>query len=286
MKNQVEQAKIKRAISQFFGVPFHRRFNDITGVCADTILLQLKSLGLMLAGGAITSTFSGQNINDLDFYAKDPSKSIEIRKFFETWFPYGSPYVSKNAVTYQRKVDRSNKRFSVQYITRFEGSPEEIMDWFDFTITQGVYDFETEEFYFGERFLQDIARRKLVYCGKSQFPICAMYRTKKYVAKGYTCPGSTIMHIALSITRLKIETYADLKQQLMGIDTMYLQGLLNGANYRDELPMDYGQFLVDAFTSIDGFGHEDDRESYEDGTSNFPPIGPNVEPAPEATEEL
>jgi hypothetical protein len=37
----------------------------------------------------------------------------------------------------------------------------------------------------------------------------------------------------------------------MGIDTMYLAGLLNKEKYLDEIPVDYGEFLKDAFESID-----------------------------------
>jgi len=68
------------------------------------------------------------------------------------------------------------------------------------------------------------------------------------------------MHIALSIVRLSIQTYGDLKKQLMGIDTMYLQDLLNKEKYKDEIPVDYAAFLVDAFSSDNGFALEDTYE--------------------------
>jgi hypothetical protein len=69
------------------------------------------------------------------------------------------------------------------------------------------------------------------------------------------------MHIALSIVRLDIQSYKQLKQQLMGIDTIYLQKLLARPEYADVLPVDYGKFLQDAFESIDGVPH--DQEEFE-----------------------
>lgn len=222
----------------------------------------LNRLGLLLAGGAINSIFTGRPVKDLDFYMTDRSMKHEAIRVFSRYF--GRPeFLSDNAITWKRKAHGSRRVFQVQLITRFTGTPREIFEWFDFTIVQDAYDFIYNEFSFGDRFFQDIAARKLVFCGKSKFPICAMYRTKKYIARGYNCPGSTIMHIALSIVRLEIKTYKDLKEQLMGIDTQYLIDLLSQEKYNEALPVDYGQFLADAFTRIDGFSREDLREEEE-----------------------
>lgn len=224
-----------------------------------SVLEELSNLGLMLCGGAINSVFTGSHINDLDFYIEDAARIQEALEFLSKWFPEKA-FISDNAITLKRKSEKSNKVWTVQLIKRFTGTPQEIMDSFDFTLTQGVYKFNEDEFYFGKRFLQDIMARKLVYLGKSHFPICAMYRTKKYQARGYSLPGSTIMHISLSIVRLKIVTYADLKAQLMGIDTMYLQKLLGQPEYGDEIPVDFGKFLADVFESIDGVMPEAEEE--------------------------
>jgi hypothetical protein len=55
----------------------------------------------------------------------------------------------------------------------------------------------------------------------------------------------------------------------MGIDTMYLQNLLNSAKYDDAMPVDYGVFLVDAFESIDGVPQvgEDFTNNWQDNIS-------------------
>jgi hypothetical protein len=220
---------------------------------------RLGELGIMLAGGAVTSAFSGAPVNDLDFYIKDASKIAEAKEFLSVWFPE-IPYQTANAITFQRKAANSRKKWTVQLITRFTGEPSEIFSTFDFTITQGLYDFDINDFVLGSRFIQDLAAKKLVYLGGSRFPICAMYRTKKYQNRGFTLPGATVMHIALSIVQLNIKTYADLKEQLMGVDTMYLSGILNNSTkYSDDLPVDYGVFLVDAFDALDGFSYGEDE---------------------------
>lgn len=264
MNNDIESSAVISEINAYFG-PAEPTPETVTSMLYEAyqkafrrakpkiltadIVKELGRLGLMLAGGAVTSIFSGSKVNDLDFYIKDAKRIDEATAFLSIWFPE-PPYVSDNAITFKRKSKKGPKVWTVQLIKRFTGGPTDIFSTFDFTITQGLFDFENECFVFGERFLQDIATRKLTYLGGSRYPICALWRTQKYQARGYSIPGSTIMHIALSIVRLEIKTYKDLKEQLLGVDTVYLQELLSQAKYDQALPVDYGQFLKDAFDSM------------------------------------
>ncbi len=254
-----EKIYLLRKVEQFFGSGASREEIDGVTICkgssTDLLLTRLGELGVILCGGALTSLFSNTPISDLDLYVEDAANLQAARSTLRDCF--GEPtFVSENAETYSRKNKGSNKRYSVQLITRFTGPPSTIFNNFDFTITMGCYSFAEERFVLHERFLADIAKRRLVYSGGSHFPICAMYRTKKYQARGYTLPGSTIMHIALSIVRLDIKGYKELKQQLLGIDTLMLQSLLDSPKYRSKIegnvPIDYGEFIEDAFKKIEG----------------------------------
>lgn len=272
MDNRNELARLDDALEAYFEPTnyYNRNGSNIGEDSALAMLkVDLKRLGLMLCGGAITSLFTRAKVNDLDFYMTDITRKQEVDDFLRIFFPE-HPYKSDNALTYKRQSSRSRKVWSVQLITRFHGTPQDILDTFDFTVTQGIYSFVSNTFTFGDRFFQDLASKRLTYLGMSRFPICAMYRTKKYQERGYSVPGSTIMHIALSIVRLEIKTYKDLKQQLMGIDTMYLQGLLNKSQYADDIPVDYGQFMADAFSRIDGI--EQDPEDYNEAWKESPDV--------------
>jgi hypothetical protein len=239
-------------------VPYVTEEIDLT---SKNIFAEMARLGLMLCGGAINSIFSGSTVNDLDFYMKNEETKAEAIEFLKHYFTLDE-IVTVNANTYRRKSPHSNKKWTVQLITRFIGEASDIFQWFDFTITHGAFDFEKNCFIFGDRFFPDLAKRRLVYSGSSKYPICAMYRTKKYSERGYELPGATIMHIALSIVQLKISNYKELKEQLMGIDTMYLQKLLEAKN--PDAPVDYGEFIYEAFQVIDRItgltqGEEDDE---------------------------
>ncbi|WP_396189917.1 hypothetical protein [Flavobacterium sp.] len=263
-----EEAQLLFTVDKFFGTTNGVPYKEITKVEISedgsetrrtirspdenlpNVMYELQRLELALCGGTITSIFTNTTVNDLDFYMINPQKRKEVEAFFEKYFI--KEYSSINAITYVRKSPKSNKKWRIQLIIKFTGNPYDIFEWFDFTITHGAYRFDVKQFEFGDRFFQDVSKRRLVYSGNSQYPICAMYRTKKYVSRGYDLPGATIMHIALCIIQLKIESYADLKAQLMGIDTMYLQKLLEAKD--PNAPVNYGEFVHEAFQVIDHIG--------------------------------
>lgn len=259
--HDIEKRKIRTTLTDFFVDPPEATESRISwrvllglfetkdiGEQMDVIFKELSRLGISLCGGAITSLFSGSVVNDLDFYIEDAKLLPEAEAFFLKHFPVY--FKSDNCLTFKRKCKNGRSVRTVQLITRFIGQPTEIFENFDFTVTTGAYSFATGEFTFGARFLEDIASRKLVYLGNSKYPICALFRTKKYQERGYKLPGGTVMHIALSIVRLEIKTYKELKMQLMGIDTMFLQNLLNQAKYDENIPVNYGEFLADAMAYL------------------------------------
>jgi hypothetical protein len=213
--------KVLRAVDEFFGVK--ESFNRYN---------KFAELGLMLAGGTINSIYSGRKINDLDFYLRDESKLKAATEYMEAVFGK-AVYASDNALTYKR-VSGKNK-YEVQLITRFYGTPEEILNTFDFTIVQGCYDFQTESFVLAENFLPDIAKRVLRYSNNSRFPLCALIRTKKYQDRGYSLPNSTIISIAFALNRVDMSTYKGIKEQLLGVDTMFLVNFLESLDAEVEL---------------------------------------------------
>jgi hypothetical protein len=213
--------KVLSAVDEFFGVKESANRYEKFG-----------ELGLMLAGGTINSIYSGRSINDLDFYLRDETKLQDAIAYMESVF--GKPvYKSDNALTYKRASGKNE--YEVQLITRFYGTPEEILNTFDFTIVQGCYDFQTESFVLDENFLTDIAKRVLRYSNNSRYPLCALIRTKKYKDRGYVLPNSTIIAIAFALNRVDMTSYKGIKDQLLGVDTMFLVNFLESLDAECEL---------------------------------------------------
>ena len=198
-----------------------------------------------IAGGAVLSSFTGMKVNDVDLYCDNPSTIRSMRAaLIKCGYKLECETINSYTFTKDKKV--------VQLITRFHGDPETVLSYFDFTVTQALYDIRTGLFYFGDRFFGDLAKREIVFTSTSIYPICSLYRTIKYREKGFEVKGYTLMLLALAIARLEMKTYKELKEQLMGVDTMLLQGIFKDeTNFREDLPIDYGKFVEAVFREKD-----------------------------------
>ena len=108
----------------------------------------LKNYNCYIAGGAITSLFTGKDINDIDIYFKD--KAELFRALYENFSSEYIIYVSKKAITF--KV--SNQE-TIQFIyMNYYDKAEDIFDDFDFTICMGAFDIQKDIFILHEDFFR------------------------------------------------------------------------------------------------------------------------------------
>ena len=247
--SMIESKKVAILVERFFGHAAKQK--DFEGV--------------YLAGGAVSSIFSGLKINDLDFYCESKEVADRFSAALIDAYGYKTACTTENAQTFYKHVGK--RKYEVQVITRFTGSPEEILNTFDFTCVMGLWNFREGKFYAHEFFLRDVARRRLVYSNKSQYPICALYRTKKYVERGYDFPGSTLVAISLAIHSLQLNTYKDLKDQLLGIDTSMFKEITENMDLDKKFEAD--EFVQDWFdvmecSSFGGIFTELDTKSDEE----------------------
>lgn len=226
-------------------------------------LLKAK-VNFMVAGGACTSVFSGQPINDIDmFFAshKDAIKGVDI---IRSDGYYESKFSSPSAISW-----RSEDGHKLQTIDKVFGPPKEILENFDFTVTMcalvflpsspldmmGLLDekYYSDQSYFqmDENFLYHLAERLLVWNVNGKFPIATMFRVMKYKDKGYKVTGVELIKLALGINQLKIDTYADLKEQLEGIDTAMLKSLTDKFLDKGEADFKFNEFLTELNEYLD-----------------------------------
>lgn len=167
--------------------------------------------GAYLAGGAVTSTFTGAEINDYDYYFKDKkSLIVAIRRAFEEgWWCVAN---TKRAITFQ------SGGYTAQYMHfDFFESPEKIFEKFDFTCCMGSLDMDTKSFIFHDRFLSDLAKRHLVFNHRTEFPLASGIRLKKYLAKGYKIRKRELLKLIVTINAKEASSWEALKEQIGGI---------------------------------------------------------------------
>jgi len=211
----------------------------------------LRQCNAYIAGGAITALFSGQKIRDWDIYFRtkeDCEKAI-------TWFGINGVLANETDTSKSYKLGKQEKPYQLIVLPDLFGDPADIFKCYDFTVCMGAYQFfadpalqPTEGFVFGDDFFKHIGQRRLVFHTGTMFPICSMLRVMKYIKRGFYITGMEILKIGLSVHSLKINTYADLRRQLQGIDTAFLADLTT--QMKDGEPLGAKEYVNEQFLAM------------------------------------
>ena len=114
----------------------------------------------------------------------------------------------------------------VQLILRFIGSPEEIHKNYDFIHCTNYWTSWDGELVLNKEALLAIMTKELKYQG-SLYPICSMFRVRKFIERGWTINAGQILKMAFQISKLDLEDILVLQDQLTGVDVAYFHELIN-----------------------------------------------------------
>ncbi|WP_145413442.1 hypothetical protein [Paenibacillus xylanexedens] len=141
---------------------------------------------MWLAGGAIRRTLIQNELDsDFDFFFKDKETLESYAKLLEK-SKARKTAENEHQVTYCLDVKGKNRIIQLVRINYYQ-NPESVLDSFDFTITQFLFD--GDNLYCGKHSLWDLARRKLAL-HKLTFGVATMRRLIKYTKQDFTaCAG-------------------------------------------------------------------------------------------------
>jgi len=185
----------------------------------------LKKANCFIAGGAVTSLFSGKDINDIDVYFKDyDSLNLVLRNLFGTNDMEESEFfdLSSFSLIYTNHTKKSilftKDGLNLQLIYfKFFNEAKDIFDTFDFTINMGAYDCAKEDFVFHDDFIKDVAQRRLVVNPNTSFPIISLLRIDKYRQRGYQISRKDFVNLCLATNRLTIDNWEHLADAIGGM---------------------------------------------------------------------
>ena len=107
-----------------------------------------------------------------------------------------------------------------------------------------------------ECFLEHLSTRVLVFNIDAKYPINSMWRVQKYTDRGYKLPAIEMIKLALCINNLNMKNYLDLKEQMIGIDTLFLVDVTDALLEKESTKYDFKSALT--------FINEKLREKFED----------------------
>jgi hypothetical protein len=202
----------------------HEKTKLFTGIPNDISLL-LEKAKCFIAGGSVTSVFSGKEINDIDVYFRDYKSLIWV---LSNLFNIDNDDVdelldiSSFSMIYTNHTKKSilftKDSLNLQLIYfKFFNSAEEIFDTYDFTINMGAYDCAENKFVLHEKFLHNVAQRRLIVNPKTSFPIISLLRIDKYKQRGYSISRKDFVNLCLSVNRLKLNSWEELADAIGGM---------------------------------------------------------------------
>ena len=128
---------------------------------------------------------------------------------------YRPVFISANAISLHGRV---------QLIFRFVGEPEAIHENFDFVHCTNYWT-SWGGLTLQSPALESLLSKELRYVG-SRYPICSIFRVRKFLDRGFTITAGQLFKIAHQVSKLDLSDYRVLEDQLIGVDTAYFSQVL------------------------------------------------------------
>lgn len=216
---------------------FTPQMNTVLNQLGGLILDACTEAGAMIAGGALTSAFTHNEIKDVDIYFRDKeSMAKAFVKITDDWENVYLGHTDKSITIRDLETGATVQFIHFDYFDNLQ----EVFDAFDFTVCMAGIDLKTGQLEMHQSFLSDVTSRTLHFNRGTRFPYISLIRTKKYQEKGYKIGKGSILAIANACAQWKIGTWEQAKEQLGGV-------------YGDEIDVQVGQdveFSQDALHNL------------------------------------
>lgn len=166
--------------------------------------------GALIAGGALTSAFTGAEIKDTDLYFKSKEAFVlAVEQAYDDglW----CLAASDRAVTFAQ----DDKIIQLMHFDFFADA-EAIFDAFDFTVCMAAYDLDAKCFVFHDDFMKHAAQRFLRFHSGTRYPFGSLMRVLKYQGRGYTIGNSDLLRIALCCHQTELTSWDELARAIGG----------------------------------------------------------------------
>jgi|SRR5690625_436115 len=133
-------------------------------------------------------------------------------------------FLSTNAISLKGKV---------QLVIRFYGQPDEIHENYDFIHATCYWRSENNHLSLPREALETILTKELKYAG-SKYPLASIFRTRKFIERGWTVNAGQYLKMALQLNELDLHDPKVLEEQLTGVDFAYFQMIIRDIKNKQE----------------------------------------------------
>lgn len=203
------------------GIPYTMEIQELTdSLGRPRVRVFIKSAGIVadeqsedyqyFEGGGDAEAYVEEAMGEVD-----PEAQEEKPEYYPV-------FLSSNAITLKGKV---------QIILRFFGDAKAIHENFDFVHCMNYWTFNGG-LTLNLESLEAIMSKTLVYQG-SLYPICSVFRTKKFIQRGWQINAGQQLKMCLQISKLDLTNFNILEEQLTGVDVAYFREILDKARDKE-----------------------------------------------------
>jgi len=142
---------------------------------------------------------------------------------------YRPVFFSSNAISLSDKI---------QIVTRFYGNAERIHSNFDYVHATNYWTSEEGKVVFSIEAYEACHNKELIYVG-SKYPVCSLFRMRKFISRGFTITAGEILKIAMNINEFDLTDVPVLRDQLIGVDSAYFSNLINAIKNKAKIDRCY-----------------------------------------------
>ena len=130
---------------------------------------------------------------------------------------YKPIFLTSNAITLSNDI---------QLILRFYGEPDEIHSTYDFVHCTNYWTSWDKKVVTKVGALESLLAKELKYTG-SLYPICSLIRIRKFLNRGWSITAGEIFKMAWQVSKLNLEDFRVLEDQMVGVDVAYFHELIS-----------------------------------------------------------
>jgi hypothetical protein len=142
-------------------------------------------------------------------------------------------FVTTNAITLSDKV---------QCMVRFWGEPDEIHENYDFAHATSYWSSWNKSLNLRKRAVEAIKNKRLEYIN-SKYPVCALFRIKKFLDRGWSISDEDVKKIGEDITKLDLNDKKVRREQMIGISTRLMTYVDKNAQALATGDLDHEDFM-------------------------------------------
>lgn len=207
------------------------KLSDFLSIWPDSKDREMFFQNCIVCGGAISSLILDEPLNDIDIYLRTSKALDTYRSSIDTLLSdmmserrgYDLAFRTPSADTFTHIIDGTMPKF--QIIKMMTGEPEDIVQRFDFLHTMVYFDLANDRLSIPNGPKSCILEKRLYYT-QTNYPLSSLFRSRKYIRRGWKMPMTEYIKIALDINKFDLLDPTVLISQLQGVDEIHAKQIV------------------------------------------------------------